>query len=125
VLSKCELAHNRGRSFQMRAGFGPALPGAMWSYFASNAGSTNGVPECIGSAMSQDRRFKTLAAAVLSILSLGGCVTSTPMDARAEVPASPKPTTYLPVENVPPRPEKPASFALGRLAVARGDQIFL
>jgi hypothetical protein len=62
--------------------------------------------------MSQDRRFKTLAAAaVLSILSLGGCVTSTPMDARAEVPAPPKPTTYLPVENVPPRPEKPAMTA--------------
>ena len=59
--------------------------------------------------MSQDRRFTALAAAVLlSILSLGGCVTSTPMDARAEVPGSPKPTAYLPVEDVPPRPEKPA-----------------
>ncbi len=35
--------------------------------------------------MTQDRRFTALAAAVLlSILSLGGCVTSTPMDARAE-----------------------------------------
>jgi hypothetical protein len=66
----------------------------------------------MGSAMSQDRRSTTLAAAVLlSILSLGGCVTSTPMDARAEVPGPPKPTTYLPVEDVPARPEKPAMTA--------------
>jgi hypothetical protein len=51
--------------------------------------------------MSQDRRFTALAAAVLlSILSLGGCVTSTPIDARAEVPGPPKPTAYLPVEDV-------------------------
>ena len=62
--------------------------------------------------MSQDRRFTTLAAAVLlSILSLGGCVTSTTMDARAEVPGPPKPTAYLPVEDVPQRPEKPAMTA--------------
>ena len=62
--------------------------------------------------MSQDRRFTALAAAVLlSILSLGGCVTSAPMDARAEVPGPPKPTAYLPVEDVPPRPEKPAMTA--------------
>jgi len=62
--------------------------------------------------MSQDRRFTTLAEAVLlSILSLGGSVTSIPMDARAEVPAPPKPTAYLPVEDVPPRPEKPAMTA--------------
>jgi hypothetical protein len=54
----------------------------------------------LGSALSQDRIFTALAAAVLlSILSLGGCVTSTSMDARAEVP--PKPTAYLPVEDVP------------------------
>jgi hypothetical protein len=31
------------------------------------------------------------------------------MDARAEV--RPKPTAYLPVEDVPPRPEKPAMTA--------------
>ena len=64
--------------------------------------------------MSQDRRFFTaLAAAVmlLSIHSLGGCVTSTSMDARAEVPGPPKPTGYLPVQDVPPRPEKPAMTA--------------
>jgi hypothetical protein len=64
------------------------------------------------SAMSQDRRITALAAAVLlSILLLGGCVTSTSMDARAEVPGPPKPTAYLPVEDVPPRPEKPAMTA--------------
>jgi hypothetical protein len=52
------------------------------------------------------------AAVLLSILSLGGCVTSTSMDARAEVPGRPpKPTAYLPVEDVPPRPEKPAMTA--------------
>jgi hypothetical protein len=62
--------------------------------------------------MSQDWRFTALAAAVLlSILSLGGCVTSTPMDARAEVPGPPKPTAYLPVEDVPLPPEKPAMTA--------------
>jgi hypothetical protein len=80
--------------------------------------------------MSQDRRFTALAAAVLlSILSLGGCVTSTPMDARAEVPGPPKPTAYLPVEDVPPRPEKPAMTAdeqsklKKELATARDRQV--
>ena len=80
--------------------------------------------------MSQDRRFTALAAAVLlSILSLGGCVTSTPMDARAEVPGPPKPTAYLPVEDVPPRPEKPAMTAdeqsklKKELAAARAQQM--
>jgi hypothetical protein len=64
------------------------------------------------SAMLQDWRVTALVAAVLlSILSLGGCVTSTPMDARAEVPGPPKPTAYRPVEDVPPRPEKPAMTA--------------
>ena len=76
-------------------------PGVISSYFAS-----------MGSAMAQDRKFTTLAAAVLlSILSLGGCVASTPMDARAEVPGPPKPTAYPPVVDVPPRPEKPAMTA--------------
>ena len=53
---------------------------------------------------------KTLAAGVLLLsgLSLGGCVTSTPMDALAEVPGPPKPSTYMPVQDMPPRPEKPA-----------------
>ena len=51
---------------------------------------------------------------LLLSLSLGGCATSTdgssPMDARAEVQA-PKSTAYMPVEDVPPRPEKPAMTA--------------
>jgi hypothetical protein len=59
--------------------------------------------------MSQDRRFTVLAAgAGLSVLSLGACVTSTAMDARAEVPGPPRATGYPAVEDVPPRPEKPA-----------------
>ena len=62
--------------------------------------------------MSKDGRFTALAAtAMLSILSLGACVTSTPMDARAEVPEPPKSTGYLAVEDVPPRAEKPAMTA--------------
>ncbi len=62
--------------------------------------------------MSQDRKVTALAvAALLSILSLGGCVTSAPMDARAEVPRPVKRGGYLAVENVPPRSEKPAMTA--------------
>jgi hypothetical protein len=64
--------------------------------------------------MSKDGKTSSLAAAavLLSGLSLGGCATSTagssPMDARAEVPAPPKTTGYPAVEDLPPRPEKPA-----------------
>jgi hypothetical protein len=60
-----------------------------------------------------DKPITALAAGALLLLSLslGGCATSTPMDARAEVPEPPKPTAYLPVEDVPPRPEKPAMTA--------------
>ena len=55
--------------------------------------------------------YTALAAAVLlSILSLGGCVTSTPMDARAEAPP-PKSTDYPAVQDVAPRPDKPAMTA--------------
>lgn len=60
-----------------------------------------------------DKPINALAAGALLLLSLslGGCGTSTPMDARAEVPGPPKPPAYLPVEDVPPRPEKPAMTA--------------
>ena len=64
--------------------------------------------------MSKDRRTTSLAvvALLLSGLSLGGCATSTGgsslMDARAEAPAPPKPKVYLPVEDLPPKREKPA-----------------
>jgi hypothetical protein len=63
--------------------------------------------------MPKNAKMTALAAAALLLYSLplGGCVTSTPMDARAEVPGPPKPTAYLPVEDVPPRPEKPAMTA--------------
>jgi hypothetical protein len=51
-------------------------------------------------------------ALLLSSLSLGGCTTSTAgsslMDARAEAPAPPKASVYLPVEDLPPQREKPA-----------------
>jgi len=63
--------------------------------------------------MSKDRRTTSLAvvALLLSGLSLGGCATSTGgsslMDARAEAPAPPKPKVYLPVEDLPPKREKP------------------
>ena len=44
--------------------------------------------------------------ALLLTVSLGGCATSTArsslMDARAEIPTSPKASGYLPVEDLPP-----------------------
>jgi hypothetical protein len=63
--------------------------------------------------MSKDRRATSLATAalLLSGLALGGCATPTGgsslMDARAEVPAPPKTSVYLPVEDLPPKREKP------------------
>ena len=56
-------------------------------------------------------QLRALAAGALLLLplSLGGCATSTagssPMDARAEVPAPPKTSGYLPVEDLPPNRE--------------------
>ena len=50
-------------------------------------------------------------ALLLLSLSLGGCATSTtgssPMDARAEAPAPPKTSAYLPVEDMPPDRQTP------------------
>ena len=60
------------------------------------------------------RQIAALAAGtpLLLSLSLGGCVTSTagssPMDARAEAPVSPKTSAYLPVEVLPTAREKSA-----------------
>jgi hypothetical protein len=52
---------------------------------------------------------------LLASLSLGGCasssVGSSPMDARAEVTGYSKTTAYPAVEDVPPRPDKPAMTA--------------
>jgi hypothetical protein len=67
--------------------------------------------------MSKDRKVTALAAAalLLSCLSLGGCATSTAgsslMDARAEAPAPPKTSVYLPVEDLPAEREKPVMTA--------------
>ena len=67
--------------------------------------------------MLKDGKTTSLAAAalLLSGLSLGGCATSTAgsslMDARAEATARPKPSVYLPVEDLPPEREKPAMTA--------------
>ena len=67
--------------------------------------------------MSKDRRTTSLAMATLLLLgfALGGCATSTAgsslMDARAEASAPPKTSVYLPVEDLPPKREKPAMTA--------------
>jgi hypothetical protein len=67
--------------------------------------------------MSKDGKVTALAAVALLLLglSLGGCATSTAgsslMDARAEAPALPKTSVYLPVEDLPPKSEKPAMTA--------------
>jgi len=60
------------------------------------------------------RRITAPAAAALLALSLalGGCATSSAgsslMDARAESPAPPKASAYMPVEDLPPKREMPA-----------------
>ena len=61
-------------------------------------------------------RLTALALGMLLMsLSLGGCASSSigssPMDARAEVTDRSKTTGYLPVEDVPARPDKPAMTA--------------
>ena len=63
--------------------------------------------------MPKCERSKALsaAAALLSILSLAACVTSSPTDALAEMPDHPKTTGYLTVQDVPSRPDKPAMTA--------------
>jgi hypothetical protein len=84
--------------------------------------------------MSKDGKTTSLAtvALLLSGLSLGGCATSTAdsslMDARAEATALPKTGVYLPVEDLPPKREKPAMTAderaklLKELTAARDRQ---
>ena len=67
--------------------------------------------------VSNERKITAFAAAalLLSSLSLGGCATSTAgsslMDARAQAAALPKTSVYLPVEDLPPKREKPAMTA--------------
>src|ERR1700730_16699734 len=75
--------------------------------------------------MSKDGRTTSLATAalLLSGLSLGGCATSTAgsslMDARAEAAALPKTSVYLPVEDLPPKREKPAMTPDERLKLQK------
>ena len=65
--------------------------------------------------MPNDGRFTALAASaiLLSVVSLG------PLGARAEQPGRPKTTGYPAVEDVPPRPEKPAMTADEQLKLKR------
>jgi hypothetical protein len=83
--------------------------------------------------MSKDGKTMSLATAALLLgLSLGGCATSTAgsslIDARAEATALPKTGVYLPVEDLPPKREKPAMTAderaklLKELTAARDRQ---
>ena len=75
--------------------------------------------------MSKDAKMAALAAAALLLYSLllSGCATSTtsssPMDAHAQAPARPKTSGYLPVENLPPKDEKPAMAADERLKLKK------
>ena len=74
--------------------------------------------------VSSERKISALAAAalLLSSLSLGGCATSTAgsslMDARAETPAPPKASAYLPVEDLP-KHDKPAMTLDERLKLQK------
>ena len=67
--------------------------------------------------VTNERKITAFAAAALMLsgVSLGGCATSNPgsslMDARAEAPVPPKTSVYLPVEDLPPKPEKSAMTA--------------
>jgi hypothetical protein len=67
-------------------------------------------------------RLSALGALLLLSLSLGGCATSTGsplMDARDEATAPPKASAYLPVEDLPPKREKPAMTADERTKVLK------
>jgi hypothetical protein len=60
--------------------------------------------------MSRDEGFTALAAAamMLSAVLLVACLISPPKDARAQEPGRARAPGYPAVEDVPPRPEKPA-----------------
>jgi hypothetical protein len=71
------------------------------------------------------KRIALLAAGtpLLLSLSLGGCATSTAgsslMDARAEAPAPPKTSAYLPVEDLPLKREMPTMTSDERLKLQK------
>jgi hypothetical protein len=74
--------------------------------------------------VSNERKTAVFAAAalLLSSLSLGGCAStagSSLMDARAEAPAPPKASAYLPVEDLPPPREKPVMTPDERLKLQK------
>jgi hypothetical protein len=72
------------------------------------------------------KQITALAAGTLLMLSLslGGCATSTGgsslMDARAEAPAPPKTSAYLPVEDLPAQREKPVMTPDERSKLQKG-----
>src|ERR1700688_3761329 len=75
--------------------------------------------------VSNGRKISAFAAAalLLSSLALGGCATSTAgsslMDARAEAPAPPKTSAYLPVEDLPRKREMPAMTSDERMKLQK------
>ena len=75
--------------------------------------------------MPKDAKMAALAVPVLVLcsLSLDGCATSTigssPMNARAEVPAHPNVSGYLAVEDLPPKGEKTTMTADERLKLQK------
>jgi hypothetical protein len=75
--------------------------------------------------MSKDAKMMALAVAALALfsLSLGGCAISTAgsslTDARAEALTRPKTRSYLPIEDMPPKGEKPAMTADERLKLQK------
>jgi hypothetical protein len=68
-----------------------------------------------------ERKMTALAAGalLLSSLSLGGCVTSTPMDARAEAAPAPNTSVYPLIGDLPPKREKPAMTPDERLKLQK------
>jgi hypothetical protein len=90
------------------------------------------VPQCSWNEYSMDiayvsneRKISAFATAalLLSSLSLGGCATSTAgpsvMDARAEAPAPSKTGAYLPVQDLPPKRDKPIMTPEERLKLQK------
>lgn len=70
----------------------------------------------MGSWMPQDRKLTALAAGALCMVALVAWASS---DARAQASARPKPNGYPSVEDVPPRPEKPAMTAEEQLKLKK------
>jgi hypothetical protein len=115
---KCELVHNRGYIlFQIGAGSGPC-PQRLINRLAHRSADGHNWPAMLverpsmGLAYVDRQKAAFAAGALLLSLSLGGCANSTTgsslMDARAEAPAPPKTSAYLPVEVLPTAREKPA-----------------